>query len=161
MRIKRIFILFIIFCSYNALFADPAPGFDNYVDFEISMKELDSHVKSGNLDSIKNKYLILNGSFVGFSVVDNNASTFTVEIELINGEWQGITDVFMYRAIIIFSGREYQAMFPEGRRSSSASSEVQTNSGLIVVARLKETRVFEGEVIPVLYGYYLRVFKSG
>ena len=67
----------------------------------------------------------------------------------------------MYRAIVIFSGREYQAMFPERRRSSPGPSEVQTNSGLIVVARLKETRVFEGEVIPVLYGYYLRVFKSG
>ena len=73
MKIKRIFILFIIFCSCSILFADQAPGFDNYVDFAISMRELDSHVKNGNLDSLKNKYLILNGSFVGFNVIDNNA----------------------------------------------------------------------------------------
>ncbi|MCL2793093.1 MAG: hypothetical protein FWD87_08365 [Spirochaetaceae bacterium] len=159
--LKRIFVLFIVGFSCGAVFANPAPGFDNYVNFAICMKELDAHVKSGDLDSIKGKYLILNGSFVAFNVTDNRAATYTVEIELINGEWHGVTDVFMYRAIIIFSGREFQPMFPERRRSIPGPTEIPTNSGLIVVARLKETRIFEGEVIPVLYGYYLRVFKSG
>jgi len=154
---KRIFILFILCCS--AVFADPAPGFDNFVNFEISIKELNSHAKSGNLDSIKSKYFILDGSFSAYNVIDNKESTYTVEIELINGEWKGVSNVVMYRAIVIFKGKNYQAHFPERRRSNPDPAEIPINSGLIVVAKLKETRIFEGEVIPVLDGYYLRVYK--
>ena len=154
---KAIFILFIVCCS--ALFANPAPGFDNSVNFEISMKELNSHVKNGNLAAIKSKYVILDGSFASYNVVDNKESSYTVEIELINGEWNGVSNVFMYRAIIIFSGKEYQARFPARRSSIPGASEIPINSGLIVVAKLKETRNFEGQAVPVLEGYYLRVYK--
>ena len=154
---KRIIILFIFCCG--VVFADPAPGFDNQVNFEISIKELNSYAKNGNLDSIKNKYFILDGSFSAFSVVDNKESSYTIEIELINGEWKDVSSVVMYRAIVIFSGKKYQAMFPERRRSTPDPAEIPINSGLIVVAKLKGTRNFEGEVIPVLEGYYLRVYK--
>ena len=154
---KAIFILFLACCS--ALFADPAPGFDNFVNFDISMKELNSHVKSGNLDLLKNKYFILDGSFAAYNVIDNKESSYTVEIELINGEWKGVSNVIMYRAIVIFSGKQYQARFPERRRSTPDPSEIPINSGIIVVAKLKETRKFEGEVVPVLTGYYIRVYK--
>jgi len=154
---KRIFILFILCCS--AVFADPAPGFDNYVNFEVSIKELYSHAKSGNLDSIKNKYFILDSSFSAYNIIDNKESTYTVEIELINGEWKGVSNVVMYKAIVIFKGKNYQAQFPERRRSTPDPAEIPINSGLIVVAKLKETRNFQGEVIPVLDGYYLRVYK--
>jgi hypothetical protein len=151
--------IFFIACS-SALFADNAPGFDNYVNFGITMRELNSHAKNGDLDSIRNKYLILSGSFVGFTVIDNSPATYTVEIEFIDGEWLGVSNVVIYRAIIIFSGREFQAMFPERRRGAPSPMEIALNSGLIVVARLKEAREYRGEAIPVLYGYYLRVYKS-
>ncbi|MCL2480618.1 MAG: hypothetical protein FWF38_02790 [Spirochaetaceae bacterium] len=154
---KRIFILFIFCCS--AVFADPAPGFDNHVNFEISIKELYSHAKNGSLDSIKSKYFILDGSFSAYNVIDNKEPTYTVEIELINGEWKGVSNVVMYKAIVIFSGKEYQAKFPERRRSTPDPAEVPINSGLIVVAKLKGTKNIDGEVIPVLDGYYLRVYK--
>ncbi|MCL2295381.1 MAG: hypothetical protein FWC36_11065 [Spirochaetes bacterium] len=151
-------ILFI--CCSSALFAGSAPGFDNYVNFGISMRELTAHVQSGDLGPVRNRYLILNGSFVSFTVIDNTPATYTVEIELIDGEWVGVSDVLIFRAIIVFSGREFQAMFPERRRGAPGPMEIALNSGLIVVARLKETREHRGEVIPVLYGYHLRVFKS-
>jgi hypothetical protein len=154
---KIIFILFLVCCS--AVFANPAPGFDNYVNFEISMKELDSHVKTGNLDLLKSKYFILNGSFVAYNVVDNNESSYTVEIELISGEWKDASNVLLYRTIVVFSGKEYQAMFPERRRSAPGPAEIPMNSGLIVVAKLKEIRDFDGDVVPVLQGYYFRVYK--
>lgn len=154
---KRIFILFIVCCS--AAFANPAPGFDNYVDFEISMKELNSHVKRGDLDSIKNKYLILDGSFASYNVIDNKENSYSVEIELINGEWKGVSDVFIYRCIVIFSGKEYAAQFPARRKSTPDPNEIPINSGLIIVAKLKETRNFDGAVVPVLDGYYLRIYK--
>ena len=154
---KRIFILFIVCCS--ALFADPAPGFDNFVNFEISIKELNSYVKNGNLGAIKDKYFILDGSFTAYNVVNSKEPSYTVEIEIINGEWKDVSSVLMYRALVIFSGKEYQVMFPERKRSTPDPSEVPINSGLIVVAKLKETRTYDGEIVPVLYGYYLRVYK--
>ncbi len=155
--IKRIFILLIV-CG-GVAFGNPAPGFDNYVDFDISIKELNSHVKRGDLNSIKNRYLVLDGSFAAYNVIDAKESAYTVEIELINGEWKGVSDVFIYRAIIVFSGKEYQAKFPARRKSTPDPAEIPINSGLIVVAKLKEARNFDGVVVPVLDGYYLRIYK--
>ncbi len=151
------FVLFVFSIGYLA--GEPAPGFDNYVDFGISMKELDALVKNGNLKAAVGKYLILNGSISGYTVTDKDESSYSVEVELVNGEWSGVSDVFIYRSIIVFKGKEYLSRFPAKRKSTPDPGEIPINSGLIVVAKVKDTRNESGRIIPVLEGSYLRVYK--
>jgi len=157
---KNLFIFFIIFISYSAaLTAQEAPGFDNVVNFNISLKDLDALVKNNKLKSIGDKYIILDGAVSEYMVTDKDEDSYTVEIVLVNGEWAGISDVYIYRSIIVFKGPEFKDKFPERRRSTPGPEEIPVNSGLIVVAKFSEVRNEGGMVIPVLDGKYLRVYK--
>jgi hypothetical protein len=155
---KKIVIVLIFVCCYG-VFGEPAAGFDNFVDFTITLKDLDSVAKSGNFEKIKNKYLILDGALTEYSVKENTETSYSVEIELIDGEWVGVTGVFMYRCLVVFRGNDYKAVFPERRRATPAPEEIPINSNLIIVAKIKELRTVGNRVIPVLDGYYLRVRK--
>lgn len=149
-----IFLTILLFIAGIAV-ALPAPRFDQVVDFEISIKELDKLIKAGQSSKVADKYLILNGSLSGYTVTDTEKNSYTVELELINGEWEGVSDVFIYRCKVIFSGEEYRVKFPARRRSVPGPGEIALNSGLIVVAKLKEIK----DGIAVLDGYYLREYK--
>lgn len=148
-----IFATVLLFIAGFAI-ALPAPGFDQIIDFDISIKELDKLIKEGQPSKITGKYLILNGSLSGYTVTDKEKNSYTVELELINGEWEGVSDVFIYRCKVIFSGEEYSVKFPAKRRSTLEPGEIALNSGLIVVAKQREIR----DGVAVLDGYYLREY---
>ena len=152
-------VLFAFVLSAAFAHSNPAPGFDDVVDFSISLKELDEITRNRNFEKLEDVYLIINGSVSSYIVVDSEPETYTVELELIDGEWAGMSDVFLYRCLVEFSGPEYAKKFPERRRASPGPGEVPLNTGIIVVARFLEP-VMEGDsLLPLLQGYYLRTFK--
>jgi hypothetical protein len=156
-NMKKITII-LIFITYSA-FTEPAPGFDGIVDFKITLKELDSIAKSSNFQKLKDKYIILDGSLTEYTVKENSDTKYLVEIELIDGEWAGVSNVFMYKCLILLKGEEYKKLFPERRRTTPAPGEIPINSNLIIVAKIKEIRLVENNPVPVLDGYYIRVRK--
>ncbi len=155
---KKSLIVFLVLACFSVVFlaAEEAPGFDNYVDFSISLRELDRIAEKGLTGRLENKYLILDGSVSEYQVVDKNEASYTVEVELVSGEWDGVTDVYIYRCIVVFKGKKYMEMFPERRRSVPGPQEVALNSGIVAVAKLKEVRRSGKDSTPVLDGFYLR-----
>ena len=157
---KSLFIFFVLFVIGSGLiFGQSAPGFDNSVDFAVSMKELGTLLNTGNTENLKSKYLILNGAVSSYTVTDKEEASYTVEVELVNGEWSGVADVFIYRSIIVFKGRQYMEKFPARRSSTPDPEEIPINSGLIIVAKYSGNRKMGNMNIPVLDGYYLRIYK--
>ncbi|MDX9799902.1 MAG: hypothetical protein RBT69_01050 [Spirochaetia bacterium] len=157
---KNLLFLFIIFISYSvSITAQDADGFDKVVNFDVSLKELDTLAKNNKLKSLGEKYLVLNGAVSEYMVTDAEDESYTVEVVLVNGEWSGVSDVFIYRSIIVFKGAEYKEKFPARRRSTPSPGEIPVNTGLIVVAKFAEVRNEGGMVLPVLDGRYLRVYK--
>ena len=157
---KQVFMVAVVFLLCAAfLYSSPAPGFDNVADFSISLKELDGMAEKRDFNALEDVYLIINGAVASYIVTDSEPDTYTVEVELIDGEWIGVSDVFLYRSIVVFQGPEYVQKFPARRRSTPGPGEISVNSGIVVVARCLDA-VNDGDtVIPVLEGYKLRTYK--
>ena len=157
---KALIVCFLLMIYITAgVSASPAPGFDRVVDFSITLKQLNSMVSENNTEALKDKYFILNGALSSFSVVDKDPENYRVELMLVNGEWEGVSDVYIYRSVIIFQGKAYEDMFPARRKKTPGPSEVSMNSGLIIVAKLNNVINIGGVPVPVLDGYYLRIYK--
>ena len=148
-----------IFISSGILSASPAPDFDKTADFSITLKKLSSLAADGDISSVKGKYLILDGALSSYTVINKDPDNYTVELLLVNGEWEGVSDVHIFRTVVVVKGKEYAEKFPARRRKKESGQEIPVNSGLIVVAKLNNVIAMGSASVPVLDGYYLRVIK--
>ena len=159
---KKFFILsflVMIFISSGFLSASPAPDFDKTSDFSITLKKLSHLAADGDISSVKGKYLILDGALSSYTVIDKDPDNYTVELLLVNGELEGVSDVHIFRSVVIVKGEEFAEKFPARVRKNGTGLEIPLNSGLIVVAKLNNVITMGNTAVPVLDGYYLRVFK--
>jgi hypothetical protein len=160
--VKRAFIislLVMVFFNTGALFAAPAPDFDKIADFSITLKKLNKMASENDLSGIKGRYLVLDGALSSFSVIDKDPENYTVELLLVNGEWEGVSYVHIFRSVIRLKGKEYVNMFPARRKKRGTGSEIPLNSGLIILAKLNNVINMGSVAVPVLDGYYLRVYE--
>ena len=151
--------LIIIFITSGVVYASPAPDFDKVADFSMTLKKLNSLASQNKLDEVKDKYFILDGALSSYTVIDKDKDNYTVELLLVNGEWEGVSDVHIFRTVILVKGEEYAEKFPARRRRKGTGREIPLNSGLIVIAKLNNVITMNNTAVPVLDGYYLRVFK--
>ena len=159
---KKFFIgsfLVMIFITSGILSASPAPDFDKTADFSITLKNLSKMAAEGDISSVKGKYLILDGALSSFTVIDKDPENYTVELLLVNGEWEGVSDVHIFRTVVIVKGKEYADKFPARRQKKGEDLEIPLNSGLLVVAKLNNVITMGSTAVPVLDGYYIRVIK--
>lgn len=159
---KRAFIislLVVVFFNTGVLFAAPAPDFDRIADFSITLKKLNKMASENDFSEIKGRYLVLDGALSSFSVIDKDPDNYTVELLLVNGEWEGVSDVHIFRSVVRLKGKEYVNMFPARRKKRGAENEIPLNSGLIILAKLNNVINMGNVAVPVLDGYYLRVYE--
>ncbi len=150
--------LFFIFSAYIS--ASPLVDFDKTTDFSITLKKLAKLAEDGKTASVKGKFLILDGALSSYTVIDKDPGNYTVELLLVNGEWEGVSEVHIFRTVVIVKGKEYAEKFPaKRRRKKSKKTEIPLNSGLIVVGKLNNVINMGEAAVPVIKGYYLRVFK--
>ena len=160
--VRRVFVisfLVLIFTASGAVFASPAPDFDRISDFSITLKKLTEMAAEGDISLVKGKYLILDGALSSYTVINKDPDNYTVELLLVNGEWEGVSDVHIFRSVVIVKGKEYIKKFPARRSKRNAGELIPLNSGLIIVARLNNVINMGNTAVPVLDGYYLRLFK--
>ncbi len=159
--VKRVYILsflVIFFIISGFVSASPVSDFDKIADFSITLKKLNKMAAENRLSSLEDKYLILDGALSSYTVIDNDPDNYTVELIIVNGEWEGVSDVHIFRSVVVVKGSEYEDKFP-ARRKKNAEDEIPLNSGLIIIAKLNNVISMNNTSVPVLDGYYLRVFK--
>ncbi|HET6487431.1 MAG TPA: hypothetical protein VFH83_13475 [Spirochaetia bacterium] len=111
----------------------PQGDFDRVVAFDITLKSLASDAASGA--PLPNRVIILDGTVSDVNVVDKNAATFKVRIQMIAGEWIGLDDVKSYTCYVDFSGSQYASVFPARPPAAAKSGVVTLNSRVLVVGR--------------------------
>ena len=158
-RVYFISLFVMIFIVSGAVYSSPAPDFDKVADFSITLKALNSMAAENKLSELKDRYFILDGALSSFTVIDKDPENYTVELLLVNGEWEGVSDVHIFRSVVVVKGKEYVKKFPARRSKNGTGQEIPLNSGLIIVAKLNNIINMGNVSVPVLDGYYIRVFK--
>jgi len=111
----------------------PQGDFDRVVAFDITLKSLASDAASGA--PLPNRVIILDGTVSDVNVVDKNAASFKVRIQMIAGEWIGLEDVKSYTCYVDFSGSQYASVFPARPPAAAKPGVVTLNSRVLVVGR--------------------------
>lgn len=128
------------------------------VDFDVTLERLSEAVSSSEPMSIpEDKLFILQGSVSSRQVLNPDQQEYQAELKLVTGRWIDLDEVKMYSALIILSGPEFFNYVPARRSRNPHPDEVALNSDVMVVARLAGVLERDGEFLPVLEGFQLRV----
>ncbi|MBI9103557.1 MAG: hypothetical protein JEY99_14180 [Spirochaetales bacterium] len=138
--------------------------FHNLVDYNAKLEDLCGFVASQPsevVDSVvqQNRIFLVTGSISSRLVLDADQETYAGEFEIVSGQWIGLEDVQMYRAVIQFHGPQYSQMIPARRSRNANPNEVPLNSFVMVPVLLTGVREYEGVIIPVLEGIGMRIIE--
>ncbi len=149
-----------LFLSIMAFSAD-RKEFDRIVDFSLSIKELDAIVKQERYDLLDpDKMVIIDGAVASITIVEENEDRFLAELEVINGEWEGLERVYMYSCLVQVSGKGFFQRIPNKAMKSPLKDEISQNARILVVGSPQSIRQWEdGTNMLVLDGWYIRTIK--
>ena len=153
--VASIIILFTV--SATGAFGQLLEQFDRTVDFSVTMRELTDAVDSGNLASLVDRVLIIDGTVASRDVYDSSPDTYLGLLELIGGEWMGVEDVVMYRCYVFLQGPQFVNAIPARRSRTKHPDEIDLNTRVLIAAELVDIQeIAPGEVVPILLAYYVR-----
>jgi hypothetical protein len=132
--------------------------FDQTVDFTISISEIVQAVEEGTVNELLGeRVVLLDGNVGSINIVDPNEQSFQAEIELVTGEWQGLTEVRAYRLIVLASGPRFAPRLPSRPPRNPGPEIIELNQHVLVAARFLGVGVDpEGNRLPVFEPYYIR-----
>lgn len=151
-------ILFIFFIAIAILLVsgESKQDFDNTVDFSVTFKDLFDGVNSGKSFDTK-KFIVIDGSITARIVVNKEEDNFIAELELVNGEWEGLEEVEIYKCFVVLKGSDFLKRIPVKRSRKKLPNEIELNSRVLVIGKIISTRKDdEGLIIPVLEVIYVR-----
>jgi hypothetical protein len=153
--ILGLFLALII--SSSGMFADILEDFYNSLDISISFEHL-SKMSPEKVAEIE-KLIIINGAVSSREIINEDENDFLALIELVNGEWEGMEDVKMYRCFIRLSGPEFFKRIPARRSRKKAENEIELNSRILVIGRVLGSFEENGTYLPVVEALHVRTLK--
>ncbi|OHD12612.1 MAG: hypothetical protein A2Z96_04090 [Spirochaetes bacterium GWB1_48_6] len=147
MHLNRGFItlLFLIYLSFSGLYGQ------NF-DFEISFKEILSEPQH-----IPGERIIVDTTIIDYQVLDPDPANYTLEVNLLQGEWQGSSRIQTYTAKAIFTGSEYMGKFPVRRPRGPDEFFMGINKKVLAYLEfLRIDRTETGEPILIFKGLGIR-----
>ncbi|GEM_PF-1957328 len=94
------------------------------------------------------KFILLDGSVAGITILEQNPTNFTAELELVQGEWIGTEEVKLYRAYVYAQGPSFASLL---------SSSIKANDYVLVIGSIEEIYTDDGGVrYPVILAFSIR-----
>jgi len=94
------------------------------------------------------KFLLLDGSIAGITILEKNPTNFTAELELVQGEWIGTEEVKLYRAYVYAQGPSFASLL---------SSSIKANDYVLVIGSIEEIYTDDAGVrYPVILALSIR-----
>ena len=147
----------IFLCIPCFIFGQSLEEFNSIIDFETTMRELDSIAETGNPDALPAKFVVVDGVVASRVVANPDPQEFVGELHLVGGEWIGVEEVVRYECIIIIAGPEFASAIPARRSRRANPNEIALNTRILAVA--KALGLYEredGSVVPVLQAFHIR-----
>jgi len=133
---KKSFLLILIFISFS-LAGQDLQQLEGVLDFSINLKELNNEKILKKL-ILENKYLVLEGAVSAINIIENSKSSFKVEVDFVNGEWNGFENVSMYKCKLMFFDKKFSRSFPKRPPRKPDPKYIPLNSHLLVLAKIIE-----------------------
>ena len=134
--------------------------FDRIVDFQKTLKDISLEAALSPPGRVaEGKFIILEGSVASRWVVDPSPESYLGEIELVDGEWDGVESVKTYSCIVQFSGSKFVSAIPAGRSKAAASGEIAINSRVLIAGKVIGVKEVETTRIPVVSAVQFRTIR--
>lgn len=132
--------------------------FRDAVALEVSLQDLTRAVDDmEQLQAMAERVLILEGIATSITVYSQDPQDFYVELELVGGTWEGVEQVEMHHAYVVFDDPEFAGRLAErAPRDTDASVIVRNDRVLIAGQLVSVAEIEDGEVVPVIQAYALR-----
>ena len=119
------------------------------LDLSLDLKGVVKMVQQPNFNlSSFRKFVLLDGSIAGITVLDRDPANFMAELELVQGEWIGTEDVKLYRAFVYVQGPSF---------ASIISTAIKSNDYVWVVGSIEEIYTDDAGVrYPVILALSIR-----
>ena len=150
-------LAFLFLCIPALIFGQSIEDFNDVIDFNITLGDLDKIAMSGNPDALPSTFLIIDGAVASRIVINSNAAEFVGELQIVGGEWKGVEEVVRYECILVLVGPEFASAIPARRSRRANPKEIGLNTRILAVAKaigLHERE--DGSIVPVLQAYYIR-----
>ncbi|WP_028972691.1 hypothetical protein [Spirochaeta cellobiosiphila] len=142
---KKLLTLIMFFVPI-IVFAQSSSDILDRISFDYDIKSLH------NTDFQEDKWLVLIAGVYSVNLIDRNEDSYTVLVELYDGEWSGET-VELYKCYVQFKGKEFLLNFPPRRSRTPTINEISTNDEVLVLCRFVG---YDDENIPLLSGSLIK-----
>lgn len=156
-------LLIIAGCSLFSVGAQEAETkelqeFSSIVDFDTTLETLARAAKEGRLEEYTD-YYIIDGTVLSRAVLVAEEEEYLAQIEIGQGQWIGLDDVEMYKAVVLLSGSEFSKRVPARRSRRTNPEEITLNGRVLVAVRvLGYTETADG-YLPALEALSIRLMK--
>ncbi|MCX7786749.1 MAG: hypothetical protein N2442_03520 [Spirochaetes bacterium] len=127
----------------------PKTQLSRVLDLSLDLKGVVQLVRKPdfNLPSFQ-KFLLLDGSIAGITILEKNPTNFTAELELVQGEWIGTEEVKLYRAYVYAQGPSFASLL---------TSSIKANDYVLVIGSIEDIYTDDaGTRYPVILAHSIR-----
>lgn len=148
---------FLVIISFQALWGQDMEELNSVFDFDMTLRNFSEADSNDRVElAEKERFYLLEGAIASISVANPDPADYMVEVELINGQWDGLEDVEMYKGFVVFLGPQYTKIFPRRVPRNPGPEIIQANSHILVLSTLYGYTTIDDEVLPVFIGHKLR-----
>jgi hypothetical protein len=158
MQKKFLMVLGLILLSWSAFSADGAE-FYGTIDFSINFEKLSTIINEEGIDGLpEGRNILLYGAIASMRILrDDENEPFLAEAKIVNGKWIGLEYVEIFSGFILFRGPDFEQRIRKPRERGVIEEEIQTNSEVIVIGNVVDTReTQDGKIVPILEAFYVR-----
>ncbi len=157
-NMKLFSILLLLILGLSCLHGQSREDFTAMVDFTINLETL-SRLASDRADFFSDDapLVILTGSVASRVVIRPGPEDYLAEIELVDGRWEGLEEVLIFRCVVRFEGPEFATFVPAGRSRRPPEEEIPLNASIMVIGKPLEVRRGPSGNEAVLDGYFVRI----
>ena len=133
--------------------------FDQTVAFSLSLEEMHRQLQENAQELLsEEKAVVLDGVVASVTVLSQDQNNFQALVELVNGEWQGLEEVVMYRTYVVLHGTEFYNRIRSRENREPKGPRIQANARVLVAGRIANIvrGEEEGSLIPVVEGFHVR-----
>ncbi len=161
---KVLSLVFMLFIGGAGFVSSQEPpdlkDLENEFSFDLELRDFVQANPKERSEMIQQKqFVVLEGSLASISVLDPDPDNLYVQTELINGKWEGLDEVEMFKGFVIFMDKAFADRFPRRVPRNPGPEVVTANSHVLVLGYLygytEEDE--KGLAYPIFIGRKIRV----
>lgn len=131
--------------------------FDQFINFNTTLEDLNLAIAENRLEEYLDRVIIFEGTVASAIVYNDDPADYYAELELITGQWEGLTAVEINRAYVILAGAYFAGRVQERAPRVVEPQHIIKNMKITIAGIVHSIAADEmGNPIPLLLAYDVR-----